>query len=138
KYGNSLAKYPAGDGNGNASRPQCATGYLQSVSIFGLVPNRPGLYPSGWVQRLIGRMPLPNDFTNCGPSFNPATSVIAATLAPSCDGLNVAGYRWVRRVQGQDTSVGDGQDTKRDQYNARIDHNCSQKHKRYSRLTSAQ
>src|SRR5438128_966929 len=74
-------------------------------------------------------MPLPNDFTNCGPSFNPAASMAAATLAPSCDGLNVAGYRWVRRVQGQDTSVGDGQDTNRDQYNARIDHNFNQNHK---------
>src|SRR2546426_5652288 len=127
--GNALSNNPAVDVNGNAVRPQGATGDLQSVSIFGRDPNRPGLDPSGWVQRLIGRMPLPNDFTNCGPSFNPATSVIAATLAPSCDGLNVAGYRWVRRVQGQDTSVGDGQDTNRDQYNARIDHNFNQNHK---------
>ena len=68
---------------------------------------------SGWVQRLLNRMPFPNEFTNCG----------------SCDGLNTAGYRWLRRVQGQDTSVGDGQDTNRDQYNARVDHNFNSRHK---------
>src|SRR5262249_8021367 len=39
------------------------------------------------------------------------------------------GHRWVRRVAGQDTSVGDGADTNRNQYNARIDHNFNSNHK---------
>ncbi|MBI2150414.1 MAG: hypothetical protein HYU27_07395 [Acidobacteria bacterium] len=62
------------------------------------------------MKRLIDRMPMPNDFT-------------------VGDGLNTAGHRWVRRVQGQDTSVGDGQDTNRNQTNVRIDHNFNSSHK---------
>ncbi|PYS34610.1 MAG: hypothetical protein DMG14_29050, partial [Acidobacteria bacterium] len=95
---------------GNPVKPQGATGDLQSVSVFGRDPLRSGLDTSGWVPRLLARMPAANDFT-------------------TGDGLNTAGYRWVRRVQGQDTSVGDGADTNRNQYNARIDHNFSSNHK---------
>src|SRR2546425_1434281 len=127
--GNALSNNPTVDRFGNPTRPAGATGDLQAVTIFGRDPKRPGFDNSGWIQRLIGRMPLPNDFTNCGPSFDPSTGAAAAILAPSCDGLNVAGYRWLRRVQGSDTSVGDGQDTNRNQYNARIDHNFNSNHK---------
>ena len=55
-------------------------------------------------------MPLPNDYT-------------------IGDGLNTAGIRWLRRVQGEDSTNGDGNDTNRDQYNVRIDHNFNAKHK---------
>jgi len=127
--GNLLSNTPTVDKFGNPVKPSGATGDLQPISVFGPDPNRPGYDPSGWVQRLINKMPLPNDFTNCGPAFNPTGSTAQQSLAPSCDGLNVAGHRWLRRVQGVDTSVGDGQDTNRDQYNARIDHNFNSNHK---------
>jgi Carboxypeptidase regulatory-like domain len=81
-----------------------------SVSVFGKDPLRPGMDTSGWVTRLIGRMPLPNDFT-------------------VGDGLNTAGIRWLRRVEGQDVTNGDGQDTNRNQYNVRIDHSFNSANK---------
>src|SRR5690242_1592099 len=109
--GNALSNNPTVDRFGNPMKPANATGDLQSVSIFGRDPNRAALDTSGWVQNVLARMPLPNDFTSCGPNFDPAGGAAAVTLSTSCDGLNVAGYRWVRRVQGSDTSVGDGQDT---------------------------
>jgi hypothetical protein len=127
--GNALANSPTVDRFGNPVKPAGATGDLQAVNIFGRDPNRPGLDNSGWMQRLLARMPTPNDFTSCGPNFDPSQGTAAAILAPNCDGLNVAGYRWVRRVQGSDTSVGDGADTNRNQYNARIDHNFNSNHK---------
>src|SRR5437764_1801373 len=122
--GNVLSNNPTVDINGNP----ILTGQLatpQSVSMFGKDPNRPAMDTSGWTQRLLARMPLPNDFTNCGPTVTGAL----------CDGLNVAGYRWLRRVQGQDTSVGDGQDTNRDQFNTRVDHNFNSNHKLTFSLT---
>src|SRR6185436_4073706 len=45
------------------------------------------------------------------------------------DGLNTAGIRWLRRLKGQDTSNGDGNDTDRNQYNTRFDHNFNSSHK---------
>jgi hypothetical protein len=68
-------------------------------------------------------MPHANDFTGCGPSG------IFTTTPNVCDGLNVAGYRWLRRIEGQDTPNGDGNDTDRNQYNVRIDHNFNSAHK---------
>ena len=68
-------------------------------------------------------MPSPNDFTTCG------ASTIFTTTPGTCDGLNVAGYRWLRRIQGQDSTNGDGNDTNRNQYNVRIDHNFNSNHK---------
>jgi hypothetical protein len=108
--GNLLSNSPVVDTAGNPVRPGAATGELQSVSVFGRDPLRPGIDASGWIQRLLARMPPANDFT-------------------VGDGLNTAGHQWVRRVKGQDTSVGDGQDTNRNQYNARIDHNFNSNHK---------
>jgi hypothetical protein len=55
-------------------------------------------------------MPMPNNFT-------------------TGDGLNTAGYQWLRRVVGEDTTNGDGQNTNRNQYNVRIDHNFNPSHK---------
>lgn len=126
---NLISNNPTVDVAGNPVRPAAATGDLQSFSVFGRDPNRPGFDPSGWVQRLIARMPLPNDFTSCGPAFNALGGAAAAMLAPSCDGLNVAGHRWLRRIEGQDVPNGDGQDTNRNNYNVRIDHNFNSNHR---------
>src|SRR5438045_2847876 len=129
--GNALSNSPTVDRNGNPIlNGQPAT--PQSVNVFGrdvnasFTPwdsNRTGLDQSGWIKTLLGRMPSPNDFTTCGPSG------IFTTGPGNCDGLNVAGYRWLRRLEGTDTPNGDGNDVDRNQYNARIDHNFNSSHK---------
>ena len=130
--GNVLSNAPTVDRNGTPVKPAGATGDLTSFNIFGRDvsgtftpwdPNRAGFDTSGWMRRLIDRMPLPNDFTTCGPSG------IFTTGPGNCDGLNVAGFRWLRRIEGQDTPNGDGNDTDRNQYNVRIDHNFNSNHK---------
>src|SRR5579883_1119940 len=117
--GNILTNNPTVDRNGNPVTPTGATGQLTSLNVFGrdvngtFTPwdtNRTGLDQSGWIKTLLSRMPSPNDFT-------------------VGDGLNTAGIRWLRRIEGQDSTNGDGNDTDRDQYNVRIDHNLSSKHK---------
>jgi hypothetical protein len=108
--GNILSNNPVVDVFGNPVRPQGATGELQSVSVFGRDPLRPGFDSSGWVRRLIDRMPAPNDFT-------------------IGDGLNTAGHRWVRRLDGSDNNNGDSPDSNRDQYNLRFDHHFNSSHK---------
>src|SRR5262245_3686173 len=124
------------DRNGNPVAPAGATGPLASVNVFGrdvsgvFTPwdsNRTQLDTSGYIKRLIDKMPHPNDFTGCAPS----NAFAAAPLGnPNlCDGLNVAGYRWLRRNEGVDVANGDGQDTDRNQYNMRIDHNFNSHHK---------
>src|SRR3989449_2228352 len=130
--GNVLSNNPTVDRNGTPVKPAGATGDLTSFNVFGRDvsgtftpwdPNRTGFDTSGWMRRLIDRMPLPNDFTTCGPSG------IFTTGPGNCDGLNVAGFRWLRRIEGQDTPNGDGNDTDRNQYNVRIDHNFNSNHK---------
>jgi len=59
---------------------------------------------------MLSRMPLPNDYT-------------------MGDGLNTAGYRWTRRINGLELNQGNGYDINRDQINARIDHNVNASHK---------
>ncbi len=109
--GNIFANTPTVDASGNPVAPAGMTlDDLQTVSVFGVDPSRPGMDPSGWVQRLFTFMPPPNDFT-------------------IGDGLNTAGHRWLRRLEGEDIANGDGQNTNRNQYNVRIDHNFNQSHK---------
>jgi len=55
-------------------------------------------------------MPAPNDYT-------------------VGDGLNTAGIRFTRRVDGYDLAGSNGNDTNRDQFNTRLDHNFSSNHK---------
>ncbi len=117
--GNILTNIPTVDRNGTAVTPTGATGPLTSFNVFGrdvngtFTPwdtNRTAVDASGWIKTLLSRMPSPNDYT-------------------VGDGLNTAGIRWLRRVEGQDTTNGDGNDTDRNQYNARVDHNFSSNHK---------
>src|SRR2546425_6396116 len=108
---NATALNPAVDRNGNPVRPAGATGDLQSVSVFNRDSNRPGFDPSGFIQNtLISRMPAPNDYT-------------------VGDGLNTAGIRVTRRGDGYDLAGSNGNDTNRDQFNTRLDHNFSSNHK---------
>ena len=130
--GNVLSSSPTVDRNGNPVTPPSATGPLTSFNVFGRDvsgtftpwdPNRTAPDSSGWIRTLLNKMPLPNDFTTCG------NSLIFVTTPNLCDGLNVAGYHWIRRVEGLDSTNGDGNDTDRNQYNVRIDHNFNAAHK---------
>src|SRR5262249_31776357 len=96
--GNAISSNPTVYLQGNPVSPRGATGALQSVNLFTRDPLRTGYDPSGYIQDLVQRMPLPNDFT-------------------VGDGLNTAGIRWTRRLSGTDTSVSNSQDINRDQYN---------------------
>ena len=99
--GNVLANTPTVDREGNPVKPLNATGDLRSFSVFGLDPLRPGFDQTGFIARLIDRMPLPNNF-EVG------------------DGLNTAGYRWVRHSDGV-------AGVNRNSFNLRLDHNFSPK-----------
>lgn len=65
--------------SGAPLQPASATGPLQSVSVFGRDPNRPGPDPTGEVAKLFGLMPAPNNYL-------------------VGDGLNTAGFLWARPV----------------------------------------
>jgi hypothetical protein len=97
--GNFNAAVPTVNINGDPVRPPAAAGELQSISVFGRDPLRPAADTTGTVQRVLERIPLPNNF-RVG------------------DGLNTAGHTWNRR----DTSD-------RDQYNIRIDHHFNARHR---------
>ncbi len=119
--GNILTNTPTVDRNGNPIRPANATADLTSFSVFGrsvngaFTPwdaNRTAFDTSGWIRTLVSRMPQPNDYT-------------------VGDGLNTAGIRWLRRIDGVDTTNGDSNNTNRNQYNVRIDHNLNSSHKAF-------
>jgi len=78
-------------------------------------PNRVAIANIPFIQEELRRMPSPNLFNSSG------------TLNP--DGLNTALIRFTRRQDGLDLTNGNGDEVNRDQYNLRIDHNFSPKHK---------
>jgi len=94
---NSQAAKPVVDINGNPITPAGATGPLQSVSLFGLDPNRLAPDTSGIVAKNLGLLPLPNTFI-------------------TGDGLNTAGYNFV--VPSSDDIYS---------FTTRVDHNFSEK-----------
>jgi hypothetical protein len=114
----STAANPTVTPDGQPLTPRNAQGPLTSFSVFNKDPNRPGPDPSGMIQQIIARMPLPNDFSGTG--LLPANTV---------DGLNTAGYRWVRRSVGTESFQGLGQNINRDQENLRIDHHFNERHR---------
>jgi len=71
----SATSNPVVNASGVPVQPSTATGPLQTVSLFGLDPNRKSADASGVVSGLISETPLPNNFT-------------------IGDGLNTAGYSW--------------------------------------------
>ena len=98
---------------GNPTRPQDATGDLQSFNIFSDV-NDPlrgsGISNNPYIQETLRRMPLPNDFS-------------------SGDGLNFANINWVRRESGDDNAAGTSQDTNRENLNIRWDYQATDNNK---------
>jgi len=105
---------PVVDRLGNPVRPAAATGDLRTINVFTVDPLRPGFDKSGYIQRVIAGMPQPNDFTGG-------------------DGLNTAMFKWNRREDSLICAAicqqGLEDDVYRNQFNVKIDHNFSAKHK---------
>jgi hypothetical protein len=131
---------PGGSGNtaiapvvdvfGNPVRPAAATGDLRTESIFGRDPLR-GTDPSGFIQRMLAAMPLPNDYRSAECiQLQQAGACTATGSASTTDGLNIANFRWVRHG---DTLIGNQfgteEDTNRNQINVKIDHQFNARHK---------
>ncbi|HYR92336.1 MAG TPA: TonB-dependent receptor [Terriglobia bacterium] len=89
---NADAPNPAVDLTGNPVRPVGATGDLRSVNVFAADPFRRSMDRTGLMQGILKSMPLPNDYR-------------------AGDGLNTAGYTWLRPLPGD-----------RDQIDTRLDH----------------
>jgi hypothetical protein len=134
------------DGLGNPVRPATNpngtpyTGQLRYVSVFGPLANTPtrpdcsdavvqgsswdvnrrAMDSTGFVTKLLGVMPLPNNYD-----------------ATNSDGLNTAGHRWVRREKNGNESIFSLDDEglnrpdslARKQINLKLDHNFNQSHK---------
>ncbi len=101
---------PVVDLAGNPVTPARATGPMQTINLFTRDPLRTGFDPSGLVQKQLALMPSPNNFK-------------------TGDGLNTAGYQFVRRTIGNESFTGAGNDINRNQINIRLDHNLNAKHK---------
>jgi hypothetical protein len=107
-------------------------GILRYVSVFGDVLNpdtingdcsnaqvgggpwdtyRTQVDPSGYIDDLLSRMPIPNYYENSG------------------DGLNTAGYRWIQSRRGADNMYGVGEDNQRKEINVKIDHILTDRHR---------
>ena len=101
------------DFSGNPTQPAGATGPLESFNLFSDVndPNRgSGISNNPFIQESLRRMPVPNDYT-------------------VGDGLNTAGYNWVRSESGDDNAAGTSQDTNRDNLNVRFDYQINDSNK---------
>jgi hypothetical protein len=94
---NALATNPVVDLSGNPVNPKGATGPLQSVSLFGLDPNRLTPDSTGIVAKNLALLPAPNTYV-------------------TGDGLNTAGYNFI--VPSSDDIYS---------FTVRIDHNFSEK-----------
>ena len=89
------------------ARPDCSDAVVQGSAWD---PNRTQMDPTGYVKKMLGVMPLPNNY-EVG------------------DGLNTANSRWVKSVHGGTNRFGFGQADVRKQINLKIDHNFSSKNK---------
>ena len=94
---NALATNPTVDLSGNPRSPTGATGPLQSVSLFGLDPNRLAPDTTGVVAKNLALLPPPNTWT-------------------VGDGLNTAGYNFI--VPSSDDIYS---------FTVRLDHNFSER-----------
>src|SRR5262249_29190170 len=119
RNGNAYATTPSVDLLGNVLTSANGVPLFQnSFDLFGDVrdPNRTRIDPLWVAPQLLKRMPLPNDYT-------------------VGDGLNLAGYRWLRPIKGSEDPTGVTNDNNRDQYNVRIDYQLSSKHKLFGTMS---
>ncbi len=108
RNGNAFSTTPSVDLNGNTLSANPANGaplFMNSFSVFSDVkdPNRTRIDPVWVGPQYLTRMPLPNDYT-------------------IGDGLNTAGFRWLRRHPGSDSSTGNDPNTNRDHLSTRLDY----------------
>ncbi len=89
-------------------------------------PYRKALDPSGYVSKMLGIMPMPNNYEN-------PTVPFGANVALNTDGLNTAGFKWLRTTHGSGDAVQGtpftGANTSRRQINGRFDHYFNQQNK---------
>jgi hypothetical protein len=98
--------------SGGAPNADCSNGSVSGSWD----PFRTKQDSTGLIKRTIDLMPAPNDFSN--------------TNGATVDGLNTASYAYLRHYRGLDNLFSVGESTgDRHQYNAKIDHNFSQKHR---------
>lgn len=115
RNGNAFSTTASVDLNGNvlAANPDNGTPlFMNSFNLFSDVrdPNRTRI-DSVWVSsQLLPRLPMPNDWTQG-------------------DGLNTAGYRWLRTHEGTDGATGESTDTNRDHLTLRFDYQVNNKNK---------
>jgi len=111
RNGNALSTTPSVDLSGNVLGADPATGsplFMNSFNVFSDVrdPNRPRIDPNWIGSQYLPRMPRPNDWT-------------------VGDGLNTAGFRWLRRINGSDSAEGEDPNTNRDHLTTRFDYQLS-------------
>jgi hypothetical protein len=115
RNGNAFSTTASVDLNGNVLTSSPGSGaplFMNSFSVFSDVrdPNRTRIDPLWVSSQLLPRLPLPNDWTQG-------------------DGLNTAGYRWLRRHEGTDGATGESTDTNRDHLTVRLDYQVSNNNK---------
>ena len=91
------------------TRPDCSDAAVDTTAAP-WDANRSQVDPTGYVKKMLGVMPTPNNY-EVG------------------EGLNTAGFRWVRSQRGSQNRFGFGAADVRKQLNVKIDHNFSAKHK---------
>ena len=91
------------------TNPDCSDAVVQSGSNWD--PFRKALDPTGYVTKLMGTMPMPNNY------------IVG-------DGLNTAGYNWLRNENnGTESVFGTAGNLARKQINVKIDHNLDSRNK---------
>ena len=111
--GNAFSTTPSVDLNGNVlTTANGAPLFLNSFNLFSDVrdPNRTRIDPRWVGPQLLPRLPLPNDWT-------------------MGDGLNTAGYRWLRRHDGSEDLDGTSPNVNRDHLTLRFDYQINEDHK---------
>src|SRR5206468_10332489 len=106
--GNAISATPSVDLSGNILNPAD----LRSFNLFTDVqdPFRTGINTNAYWRYVLSQMPLPNDYT-------------------VGDGLNTAGYRWLRPIRGFGGGNSVGNENNRDQLNLRFDYQATSKNK---------
>jgi hypothetical protein len=97
--------------------PDCSNAAINTTTLdpngagAGWDPFRTQIDTTGYIGRTLGYMPLPNNYE-------------------TGDGLNTAGFRWLRHFEGLDNLWGVGEATgNRKQINVKLDHNITENHK---------
>src|SRR5262249_39684468 len=119
RNGNAFSTTPSVDLKGNVLTSANGTPlFLNSFNMFTDVkdPNRTRIDPVWVAPQLLKYMPKPNDY-RVG------------------DGLNTAGFRWLRPINGSEDATGVTNNNNRDQYNVRLDYQINSKHKLYGTMS---